>query len=121
MSQQCGQTWLKTLAEAGKYYSSSNQMYGIQLVTWNDYEEGTEIESGIDNCVAVTASASGTIVSWSITGDPSTLDHFTVFASQDGQNLMSLADVGDGVCVSGNAAGWKISSLRRKGFFVRQL
>ena len=22
----------------------------MQLVTWNDYEEGTEIESGIDNC-----------------------------------------------------------------------
>ena len=45
----------KTIAEAGKYYSTTNQMLGIQLVTWNDYEEGSEIESGIDNCVTVSA------------------------------------------------------------------
>ncbi|MGZ7057316.1 MAG: hypothetical protein ACXVIO_08520, partial [Candidatus Angelobacter sp.] len=55
IGQQCGQTWLKTIAEAGKYYSTTNQMLGIQLVTWNDYEEGSEIESGIDNCVTVSA------------------------------------------------------------------
>jgi hypothetical protein len=90
--QNCGQTWLTTLAEAGKYYSSSNQLFGIQLVTWNDYEEGTEIETGIDNCVTVNASVSGTTVSWNITGQMNTVDHFSVFVSQDGQNLMWLAD-----------------------------
>ena len=93
MSQQCGQTWLQTFAEIGKYYSASNQLYGIQLVTWNDYEEGTEIESGIDNCVAVSASTSGNMVSWTINGDPSTVDHYTVFISNDGENLMHLSDV----------------------------
>jgi PKD repeat protein len=93
IDQQCGQTWLKTIAEAGKYYSSLKQMLGIQLVTWNDYEEGSEIESGIDNCVTVSASVAGTVASWSITGQMNTVDHFTVFASQDGANLMWLADV----------------------------
>ncbi|HET8890140.1 MAG TPA: PKD domain-containing protein [Candidatus Angelobacter sp.] len=92
IGQQCGQTWLKTLAETGKFYSTTNQMLGIQLVTWNDYEEGSEIESGIDNCVTVSASVAGTVVSWSITGQMNTVDHFTVFASQDGANLMWLAD-----------------------------
>ena len=92
IDQQCGQTWLKTLAETGKFYSTTNQMLGIQLVTWNDYEEASEIESGIDNCVTVSASVAGTIVSWSITGQMNTVDHFTVFASQDGANLMWLAD-----------------------------
>lgn len=92
IGQQCGQTWLKTIAEAGKYYSAAGQMLGIQLVTWNDYEEGSEIESGIDNCVSVSASVAGTMVSWSITGQMNTVDHFTVFASQDGANLMWLAD-----------------------------
>jgi len=92
IDQQCGQTWLKTLAETGKFYSTTNQMLGIQLVTWNDYEEGSEIESGIDNCVTVSASVAGTVVSWSITGQMNTVDHFTVFASQDGVNLMWLAD-----------------------------
>jgi PKD repeat protein len=94
VKQQCGQTWLQTIALSGSYFSATQQMLGIQLVTWNDYEEGTEFESGIDNCVAVSASAKGTVVSWSITGQSGTLDHYTVFASQDGQNLMWLADVG---------------------------
>ncbi len=90
--QQCGQTWLASIAEADKYYSAANQLLGIQLVTWNDYEEGTEFETGIDNCVAVSASVSGSTVSWNLTGQRNTVDHFTVFASQDGQNLMWLAD-----------------------------
>jgi hypothetical protein len=90
--QNCGQTWLASIAEAGKYYSSANQLFGIQLVTWNDYEEGTEIETGIDNCVTVNASVSGTTVSWNITGQMNTIDHFSVYVSQDGQNLMWLAD-----------------------------
>ena len=93
VDQQCGQTWLQTVAEAGKYYSSVKQMLGIQLVTWNDYEEGSEIESGIDNCVTVSATVAGTVASWTITGQMNTVDHFTVFASQDGANLMWLADV----------------------------
>jgi PKD repeat protein len=90
--QQCGQAWLTSIADAGNFYSASTQMLGIQMVTWNDYEEGTEIETGIDNCVAVSASLSGSTVSWSITGQMNTVDHFSVFASQDGQNLMWLAD-----------------------------
>jgi hypothetical protein len=90
--QNCGQTWLTSVAEAGKYYSSSKQLFGIQLVTWNDYEEGTEIETGVDNCVAVNASVSGTVASWTITGQMNTVDHFSVYVSQDGQNLMWLAD-----------------------------
>jgi PKD repeat protein len=93
IDQQCGQTWLATIADAGKHYSSLKQMLGIQLVTWNDYEEGSEIESGIDNCVTVSASVAGTVASWSITGQMNTVDHFTVFASQDGANLMWLADL----------------------------
>jgi PKD repeat protein len=96
MAQQCGQTWLSSIAEAGKYYSASNQLLGIQLVTWNDYEEGSEFETGIDNCVAVSATVSGNALSWSITGQMNTVDHFTVFASQDGQNLMWLADASAG-------------------------
>jgi PKD repeat protein len=92
IDQQCGQTWLKSIAEAGKYYTTTKQMLGIQMVTWNDYEEGSEIETGIDNCVTVAASVTGTVASWTITGQMNTVDHFSVFASQDGANLMWLAD-----------------------------
>lgn len=96
IAQNCGQTWFQSIAQSAKYYSTSRQMVGIQLVTWNDYEEGTEIESGINNCVTVTASVSGTVASWSITGQSNTVDHYTVFISQDGENLMWLADVAGG-------------------------
>ncbi|HEX7287620.1 MAG TPA: PKD domain-containing protein [Candidatus Angelobacter sp.] len=97
IGQQCGQTWLQTLKENGKYYSTTNQLLGIQLVTWNDYEEGSEFESGVDNCVTVSAKVTGSVVSWSITGQANTVDHFSVFASQDGQNLMWLANAAAGV------------------------
>ncbi|HLJ28512.1 MAG TPA: PKD domain-containing protein [Candidatus Angelobacter sp.] len=93
IQQQCGQTWLASMAEPGKFYSAAKPMLGIQLVTWNDYEEATELESGIDNCVTVSAQATGMVVSWSITGQSNTVDHYTMFVSQDGENLMWLADV----------------------------
>jgi hypothetical protein len=93
VDQQCGQMWLKTLDEAKNHYSSSNQMSGIQLVTWNDYEEGSEIETGINNCVTVKATVAGTVVSWSITGQASTLDHYSIFVSLSGDNLLPLKDV----------------------------
>jgi PKD repeat protein len=92
MDQQCGQTWVQTMAEIGKYYATANQLPAIQLVTWNDYEEGTEIETGIDNCLTVNAAVNGSIVSWSVTGQENTLDHYTVFISTDGQNLMPVGD-----------------------------
>lgn len=91
--QQCGQTWLSTMRETGRYFSSSNQLDWMQLVTWNDYEEGTALETGIDNCVSVAASLSGTILKWTLNGQQNTIDHFNVFISLDGANLMRLASV----------------------------
>jgi hypothetical protein len=90
LGQQCGQTWLQTFSDLNGYYDSGNQLANLQLVTWNDYEEGTEIETGIDNCVKVSASLSGSSLQWSITGSESTIDHYVVYISTDGQNLMAL-------------------------------
>ena len=93
IEQNCGQTWLRTFDAVNKYYSSSRQLAAVQLVTWNDYEEGSETEAGIDNCVSVAANVSGTNLQWSITGDATTLDHYTVFISTDGEKLASLGDL----------------------------
>src|SRR5260370_18885472 len=91
---QCGQTWLATLHETAKFFSAGHQLATLQIVTWNDYEEGTEIESGIDGCTFVTPSLSGTTLSWTVGGGPENMvDHFTVFASTAGQHLARLADV----------------------------
>jgi hypothetical protein len=93
MNQNCGQTFLDTFAQSAKYYSVNKQLFAVQLVTWNDYEEATELETGIDNCVSVKAASSAATVSWSITGNANTVDHYTVFLSTDGTNLMTVADV----------------------------
>ncbi|HKW24829.1 MAG TPA: hypothetical protein VJN48_03550 [Terriglobales bacterium] len=96
MSQQCGQTWLQTFSKINSMYNSSRQLDALQLVTWNDYEEGTEIETGIDNCVSLSASLSGRTLKWSVSGNENTLDHYVVFISTDGQHLMELSQVGIG-------------------------
>ncbi len=97
MDQQCGQTWLRTFSDIKSLYNSGNQLDALQLVTWNDYEEGTEIESGMDNCVSITASVSGDQLQWSIAGQENTLHHYQIFISKDGQNLMPLADLATGL------------------------
>jgi len=96
MGQQCAQTWLETFSEINGLYSSAPQLSDLQLVTWNDYEEGTEIESGISNCLSVTASASSNTLQWTVTGDESTIDHFVPYISTDGQTLMALPEAAAG-------------------------
>jgi hypothetical protein len=96
MGQQCGQTWLQTFSEINGLYNSGKQLTGLQLVTWNDYEEATEIESGIDNCFLLSGSTSGNTLQWNISGNENTVDHYTVYISADGQNLMALTDVATG-------------------------
>ncbi len=104
MGQQCGRTWINTFGKINSLYNSSTPLPLLQLVTWNDYEEGTEIESGIDNCLnvgaslsgAATALVSGTTLSFSPQGtgsESATVDHYRVFVSVDGSKLMTLTDL----------------------------
>ena len=110
--QQCGKTWLDTFAVANAQYSTSKQLAGMQLITWDDYEEGTELETGIDDHVAVAASLqAGDTLAWTVALDSiapaectaavaagfdpaGTIDHFAVYASpaSDGKNLTLIAD-----------------------------
>ena len=97
MNQHCGQTWLDTFAAVGAAgYSAGKQLQAIQIITWNDYEEGTEIETGISNCLTISPAINGTQLQWSITGNEKAVDHYVVFISLDGQNLMNLASVANG-------------------------
>jgi hypothetical protein len=97
MGQQCGQTWLQTFSEINGLYNAGSQLPDLQLVTWNDYEEASEIESGIDNCLTLSASVAGNALQWSVTGDENTVDDYTVYISTDGQNLMPLTGVASGI------------------------
>jgi len=96
IDQDCAETWLQSIGEIAKFYSSGNQLSALQIATWNDYEEGTSIEPGIDNCVFLVPAQAGSTISWSVNGDEDTIDHYTVFLSTDGTNLSPLMDVPSG-------------------------
>lgn len=93
IEQSCGKTWLATFAILSRFYNQHHPLPALIIPTWNDWEEGTEIESGIDSCVSVRASTDGNNLKWDIDGPRETLDHFTVFASTDGKNLARLLDL----------------------------
>lgn len=103
IQQQCGNTFLQSVRELTHNYDwgSNNPLPFLGVVTWNDYEEGTEIESGIGNCLSLSASVSGSTLSWaltfsSLTGSESTVHHYLVYDSTSTTNLVQLATVYQG-------------------------
>jgi hypothetical protein len=99
MAQQCGQVLLKNANEISKYFGGSRpQIPYVQVITWNDYEEGTAVEDGIDNCYTVNSSISGNILSWSLIASdpvyasPSTVHHFNVYYADAANNLYVAAN-----------------------------
>jgi hypothetical protein len=50
MDRRCGQTFEDTLKIFHRYSDSDRPMPFIMIATWNDYEEGTQIETGISDC-----------------------------------------------------------------------
>jgi hypothetical protein len=98
IAQQCGQVLLKTANEISKYFGGSQpQIPYVQVITWNDYEEGTSVEDGIDNCYTVNASLTGNLLSWalnmsdSVYASTSTVHHFTVYYADPIGNLYVAA------------------------------
>jgi len=88
IDQRCGDTFLDTV----RYLPHGLPF--VQLLTWDDYEEGTELETGIDNCVNITlepATASG--VRWSTSGNENAVDHYEVQTSADGSSFSTVARV----------------------------
>jgi hypothetical protein len=98
VAQQCGQVLLKTANEISKYFGGSHpQIPYVQVITWNDYEEGTSVEDGIDNCYTVNASLTGNLLSWALNASDavyastSTIHHFTVYYADPIGNLYVAA------------------------------
>jgi hypothetical protein len=118
IDQACGTTWLESFHHTGSFAGSSSYQGTLDYLasgkhldfamvdTWDDYEEGTEIETGIDNCMdSVGVTLSGSTVSWTpsfgkdpmnsaISGSEVTLSKYSVYLAQKGStSLMWLADV----------------------------
>jgi hypothetical protein len=50
MDRRCGQTFEDTLKLFHRYDDSEHPMPFMLIATWNDYEEGTQIETGVSDC-----------------------------------------------------------------------
>lgn len=82
-----GKCWLSQSALVNSNVLSN--AVEIQDTTFNDWEEATELEDAIDNGITVTASITGSTLSWSVsggTGDETTIHNYMIMASPDGTN-----------------------------------
>jgi hypothetical protein len=104
LGQACGMTWLNTFKQINSTFSASHPLSNLQIATWDDYEEGTELETGIDNCVTgigiqvatngnLTFSVTGSTDSFGSAFNEATIHDYQVFASLDGAHLMQVADI----------------------------
>ncbi len=50
MDPRCGRTFTDTLRMFRRYYSQDHQLPFLMIETWNDYEEGSDIEKGVSVC-----------------------------------------------------------------------
>ena len=105
--QQCGQViqFVANQIVHNGDFGTGQQLKRAQLVTWNDYEEGTALEDGVDNCFTVTAtSISGTTVNWTLNSissysNTSTIDHFDIWLA-DGSNPSKIMKLGSATNIS---------------------
>ena len=131
-SEQCGLTWVNAFSQITaphNDFTSTNPLRLFQVATWNDYDEGTEIETGIDDCLTdyggtgIRLSApSGTNLSWTLgygtepaitygnyqtgatSGSTATLDHFALW-EQIGSSWTQISDPNAGFAGASNCSG----------------
>lgn len=122
MHRDCGRTWLASFARVAKFYNTTRQLSRLQTATWNDYDEGSEHETGIDNCLSVPAWTSGNTLHWSLQGEgpPESVSYFRILISLDGFNLMKLADV-SGSSRSLSLSSWPLSTSTTYKLFVKAI
>lgn len=141
LTQGCGTTWLSSWAEMtnGGDYGPTKPLPYVMVETWDDYEEGTEIETGISNCVldsSFTLTLNAPTLQWSYSfNDPdphdlsgmidNTVDHYVLWYTTNNTNYyimdpdISPSEAGcstqtDNVRCTGvnltNYAGWGTSN-----------
>jgi len=104
VAQRCGLTWLDTMRESLMYLrDTGSPLPFLQIVTWNDYEEGAALEVGISNCISeIPAHFEGGRLLWKVnfgkdkdgfTGSEDTIAFFRVFVQIEGENLQELKTV----------------------------
>jgi len=113
IAQQCGQVLLNSFAAINWAHTNlENGSFSLayaQVATWNDYEEGTEVETGVDNCYQVQNAAysqANDELTWELNpvnglsknaseyASLSTVHGFTIWKADASGNLTSIASPG---------------------------
>jgi hypothetical protein len=113
IAQECGQVLgftAQAIATAG--YSSSSQLQYALVATWNDYEESTEVETGINNCITINQPViSGSTLSWSLAksdatyASTSTINSFSIYTGTSSPTTLYASGI------SATATGFPAPSL----------
>lgn len=112
MAQQCGQVFIMdTAPEVGLYYGSGHgnlQIPYMQVATWNDYEEGAEVETGVDSCWRFNSpQVNSQTLTWTLQDQepngftnyakPQTIHHFTVWYANPNDPQQTLYQLATGI------------------------
>jgi hypothetical protein len=102
---------MDSLQRSNRFFTTAPLPY-LQIITWNDYNEGTEIESGIDNCYSVSASINADVLTWKLESASrfaslSTVSRIEIYDSADGENLTLMATVPPGTSGTVNLSNLK--------------
>jgi hypothetical protein len=126
MAQQCGQVLLDSFAAINSAHTSSGlSLPYAQVATWNDYEEGSEVETGVDNCYQVQNAAysqSTNKLTWQLNATSGQSGHvslgtvygYKVWKADASGNLTSIASPGasatslSGVSTLVGAGSWTL-------------
>jgi len=99
MPTMCGKAWLDSFAAND---ATSTTLSAVMIDTWDDYAEGSEIETGIDNCLSsVSVSVSNGSLNWTsnfttdpwsaVVGSENSLSNYEIWVSNDGGANVALA------------------------------
>jgi hypothetical protein len=93
ISQNGGQTWLDTWGANASYVNGGGRIDFLATIILDDFQEGTAIQGGIRTDVVITASLSGNLVTFSITGTENTVRQYNLWGTSDGVNAYLLGTV----------------------------
>lgn len=88
VNQQNGQTWLNLFGFINSNFSTSHQLPFLQLVTWDDYYEGTALETGISGGLTMTPA-----MQLNISGNVNSIYDLELWHSTDNGNTWNMAGV----------------------------
>jgi hypothetical protein len=100
VARQCGQVWLNSWQRLASQFTSANQIPAVGLAVWDDYEEGTALEPGIDNCYsAPSLLISGRSLTITLNrsdatyANPNTIQNLTLYGTSNGADLFFIANL----------------------------